>query len=238
MRFRTCDRLASFHSRADGNVHGVTSLCEADGDLLVGAKGSGLVVSLPLQAAGRARMTNLIELKQVTKDFRGVPAIKDVDFAIQGGEIHAILGENGAGKSTLMKVMAGVYQPSAGTMLLDGKPIVLKSPSDALNHGIAMVYQETNLVPSMTVAQNIYLGRERLFNRLRGLNIYAQRFLLSLNFYVDPTVQVSTLGCRQEADGRDRPRRPSQCAASSSSTSRPRRSRRKRSSTSSILRAG
>jgi simple sugar transport system ATP-binding protein/ribose transport system ATP-binding protein len=70
----------------------------------------------------------------------------------------------------------------------------LKSPSDALNHGIAMVYQETNLVPSMTVAQNIYLGRERLFNRLRGLNIYAQRFLLSLNFYVDPTVQVSSLG--------------------------------------------
>jgi len=139
-------------------------------------------------------MANLIELKQVTKDFRGVPAIKDVDFAIHGGEIHAILGENGAGKSTLMKVMAGVYQPSSGTMLLDGKPIVLKSPSDALNHGIAMVYQETNLVPSMTVAQNIYLGRERLFNRLRGLNIYAQRFLLSLNFYVDPTVQVSSLG--------------------------------------------
>ncbi|MBL8895424.1 MAG: sugar ABC transporter ATP-binding protein [Rhizobiales bacterium] len=139
-------------------------------------------------------MTNLIELKQVTKDFRGVPAIKDIDFAIHGGEIHAILGENGAGKSTLMKVMAGVYQPSSGTILLDGKPIVLKSPSDALSQGIAMVYQETNLVPSMTVAQNIYLGRERLFNRLRGLNIYAQRFLLSLNFYVDPTVQVSTLG--------------------------------------------
>ncbi|MFO0992859.1 MAG: sugar ABC transporter ATP-binding protein [Hyphomicrobiales bacterium] len=139
-------------------------------------------------------MTNLIELKQVTKDFRGVPAIKDIDFAIHGGEIHAILGENGAGKSTLMKVMAGVYQPSSGTILLDAKPIVLKSPSDALSHGIAMVYQETNLVPSMTVAQNIYLGRERLFNRLRGLNIYAQRFLLSLNFYVDPTVQVSTLG--------------------------------------------
>ncbi len=139
-------------------------------------------------------MTNLIELKNVTKDFRGVPAIKDIDFAIHGGEIHAILGENGAGKSTLMKVMAGVYQPSSGTTLLDGKPIVLKSPSDALKHGIAMVYQETNLVPAMTVAQNIYLGRERLFNRLRGLNIYAQRFLLSLNFYVDPTVQVSTLG--------------------------------------------
>jgi len=139
-------------------------------------------------------MTDLIELKQVTKDFRGVPAIKDIDFAIRGGEIHAILGENGAGKSTLMKVMAGVYQPSSGTIMLDGKPIVLKSPSDALLHGIAMVYQETNLVPSMTVAQNIYLGRERLFNRLRGLNIYAQRFLLSLNFYVDPTVQVSTLG--------------------------------------------
>jgi ABC-type sugar transport system ATPase subunit len=139
-------------------------------------------------------MKPLLELRRATKDFRGVAAIKDIDFAVQTGEIHAILGENGAGKSTLMKILAGVYQPTSGEMFLDGKPIVMRSPSEALDHGIAMVFQETNLVPSMTVAQNICLGKEKLFNRLRGLNIYAQRFLLSLNFYVDPTTQVSSLG--------------------------------------------
>src|SRR6185436_19706835 len=79
-------------------------------------------------------------------------------------------------------------------MLFDGKPAQLASPADALRQGIAMVFQETNLVPSMTVAQNIYLGEEHLFNRLRGLYIQAQRFLLSLNFYVDPMALVSSLG--------------------------------------------
>ena len=139
-------------------------------------------------------MTPLIQLRNVSKDFRGVNAISNIDLDIHAGEIHAILGENGAGKSTLMKVLAGVYEPSSGEMLLDGQPIKLTSPSDALSRGIAMVFQETNLVPSMSVAQNIYLGDENLFNRLRGLNIQAQRYLLSLNFYVDPTVQVSSLG--------------------------------------------
>lgn len=139
-------------------------------------------------------MTPLVQLRGVSKDFRGVQAISNVDFEIRPGEIHAILGENGAGKSTLMKVLAGVYQPSSGEMLLDGQSVTLNSPSDALNRGIAMVFQETNLVPSMSVAQNIYLGDEKLFNRLRGLNIQAQRYLLSLNFYVDPTAQVSFLG--------------------------------------------
>ncbi|MDQ0473237.1 sugar ABC transporter ATP-binding protein [Labrys wisconsinensis] len=139
-------------------------------------------------------MTPLIELRNVSKDFRGVLAVENVDFAVNPGEIHAILGENGAGKSTLTKILAGVHQPSAGEMRIEGRPISLTSPSDALNRGIAMVFQETNLVPAMTVAQNIYLGDEKLFNRLRGINIQAQRYLLSLNFYVDPSVQVSALG--------------------------------------------
>src|SRR5690348_11683506 len=139
-------------------------------------------------------MTAMLELKKATKDFRGVPAIKDVDFTLEKGEIHAIVGENGAGKSTLTKVLAGVYQLSTGEMLFDGEPAQLASPADALKQGIAMVFQETNLVPSMTVAQNIYLGDEKMFNRLRGLYIQAQRFLLSLNFYVDPMALVSSLG--------------------------------------------
>jgi simple sugar transport system ATP-binding protein/ribose transport system ATP-binding protein len=139
-------------------------------------------------------MTRPLELRAATKEFRGVPAIRNIDFALEKNEIHAIVGENGAGKSTLTKILSGVYQLTSGEMLLDGKPVRLKSPAEALDAGIAMVFQETNLVPSMTVAQNIYLGDEKLFNRLRGLYIQAQRFLLSLNFYVDPVAQVSSLG--------------------------------------------
>jgi ABC-type sugar transport system ATPase subunit len=139
-------------------------------------------------------MSAILEFRQATKAFRGIPAIKNIDFTLTAGEIHAIVGENGAGKSTLMKVLAGVYELTSGELIFDGKPLHLKSPAEALAQGIAMVFQETNLVPSMSVAQNIYLGEEQLFNRLRGLYIQAQRFLLSLNFYVDPMALVSTLG--------------------------------------------
>ena len=102
--------------------------------------------------------------------------------------------------------MLASIELTSGELLFEGKPLDLKSPAEALARGIAMVFQETSLVPSMTVAQNIYLGEEKLFNRLRGLYIQAQRFLLSLNFYVDPMALVSTLGAAQEADGRNRPR--------------------------------
>jgi ABC-type sugar transport system ATPase subunit len=139
-------------------------------------------------------MTLLLEVRKATKEFRGVPAIRDIDFTLERGEIHAIVGENGAGKSTLTKVLAGVYPLTSGEMFFDGQSLAPKTPAEALQRGIAMVFQETNLVPAMTVAQNIYLGDEKLFNRLRGLYIQAQRFLLSLNFYVDPMALVSSLG--------------------------------------------
>lgn len=139
-------------------------------------------------------MTALLEMKKVTKEYRGVPAITDVDFRLEKGEVHALLGENGAGKSTLTKMMCGVTQPTRGEMLLDGEPVNFLTPTEALNHGVAMVFQETSLVPSMTVAQNLYLGDEKLFNRIRGLNIAAQTFLQSLNFNVNPTATVSALG--------------------------------------------
>ncbi|MCB8882549.1 sugar ABC transporter ATP-binding protein [Acidisoma cellulosilytica] len=143
-------------------------------------------------------MTKVLELRQATKAFRGVPAIRNIDFDVERGEIHALVGENGAGKSTLTKILAGVYQLTSGEMLLDGAPVTLSSPSEAKGQGIAMVFQETNLVPSMTVAQNIYLGEEKMFNRLRGLYIQAQRFLLSLNFHVDPMALVSSLGAAKK----------------------------------------
>ena len=116
-------------------------------------------------------MSVLLELRNGTKTYRGVPAVKDVSFTLEEGEVHALLGENGAGKSTLTKMLAGVVQPSSGEILLDGKPVELPTPADALKRGIAMVYQETSLVPSMTVAQHIYLTDDKHFHRLRGIYI-------------------------------------------------------------------
>jgi simple sugar transport system ATP-binding protein len=142
-------------------------------------------------------MSPILELHSITKEYRGVPAIKEVNFSLEREEIHALVGENGAGKSTLMKIIAGAVTPTSGEMLLDGKPVAFKVPKDALAAGIAMVYQENSLVPALTVAQNIFLGRERFFNRMRGVNIAAQQFLQSLNFGVDPTASVGSLGAAQ-----------------------------------------
>lgn len=140
----------------------------------------------------------VLELRQATKKYSGVPAIENVDFALRRGEIHALLGENGAGKSTLTKIMAGVVPLSSGQMLVHGKEVQLVTPLQALHHGIAMVFQETSLVPTMTVAQNLFLGQEKFFNRLRGVYISAQQFLQSLNFDVDPTATVSLLGAAKK----------------------------------------
>jgi ABC-type sugar transport system ATPase subunit len=145
-----------------------------------------------------ADMSNVIEFRNASKNFGGIPAFRNIDFTLRRGEIHALLGENGAGKSTLTKVMAGVHRLSAGQMLLDGKEADFASPAAGLSHGIVMVFQETNLVPAMTVAQNIYLGDEKMFNRLRGLYIEARQFLVGMGFHVDPTAQVSTLGAAQK----------------------------------------
>lgn len=142
-------------------------------------------------------MVAALEFRQVTKEYHGIPAVVDVSLSVAQGEVHALLGENGAGKSTLTKMAAGVVRATRGTILLDGKPVTFASPADALRHGIAMVFQETSLVPSLTVAQNLYLGDEKAFNRLRPLYIAAQQFLRSLNFPVDPTASVASLGAAQ-----------------------------------------
>jgi simple sugar transport system ATP-binding protein len=140
----------------------------------------------------------ILELRKITKVYARAAAVEDIDFALLRGEVHALLGENGAGKSTLTKVMAGVVAPTSGTMLLEGHEIVLKTPSEALKAGIAMVFQETSLVQSMTVSQNLFLGKEKFFNRMRGVNIAAQQFMQSLSFQVDPTLLVGSLGAAKK----------------------------------------
>jgi simple sugar transport system ATP-binding protein len=133
---------------------------------------------------------NILELRKATKLYSEAPAIDGVDFELRRGEIHALVGENGAGKSTLTKVMAGVVALTSGSMLIDGRPVAPRSPLEARHLGVAMVFQENSLVPTMTVAQNLFLGQERFYNRLRGIYIAAQQFLQSLNFDVTPTATV------------------------------------------------
>jgi simple sugar transport system ATP-binding protein len=109
-----------------------------------------------------------------------------------------LVGENGAGKSTLTKVMAGVVTLTSGTMKIDGLDVSPQTPLEARHLGIAMVFQENSLVPTMTVAQNLFLGQEKFYNRLRGIYIAAQQFLQSLNFDVTPTATVSGLGAAKK----------------------------------------
>jgi galactofuranose transport system ATP-binding protein len=104
--------------------------------------------------------TPLLEIRNLTKTFPGVPALSSVDFTMYPGEVHAVLGENGAGKSTLIKVITGVYKKDGGSILLNGKEIEPRSPHDAQALGISTVYQEVNLIPTLSVAENIYLGRQ------------------------------------------------------------------------------
>ena len=139
-----------------------------------------------------------LSLRKATKLYAGVPAIDGVDFDLRRGEIHALVGENGAGKSTLTKVMAGVVTLTSGTMTVDGAEVAPRTPLEARHLGIAMVFQENSLVPTMTVAQNLFLGQEKFYNRLRGIYIAAQQFLQSLNFDVTPTATVSGLGAAKK----------------------------------------
>lgn len=102
----------------------------------------------------------VLEMKNISKIFPGVRALSNVDFTLKTGEIHTLMGENGAGKSTLIKVLTGVYEIDEGRIILRGKEIKISSTQEAQNYGISTVYQEVNLCPNLTVAENIYIGRE------------------------------------------------------------------------------
>jgi len=102
----------------------------------------------------------LLEVRNITKRFPGVQALFDVSLKFMPGVVHAVVGENGAGKSTLMKIMAGAYVPDSGDILLDGKKVSFSHPKQAHEQGVSIIYQEFNLLPDRTVAQNIFLGRE------------------------------------------------------------------------------
>ena len=112
-----------------------------------------------------------IELKGITKRYPGVVANKDVDFTVNRGDVHALVGENGAGKSTLMKILFGMVRPDEGTIKVNGSEVHLRSPKDAIELGIGMVHQHFMLADNLTVAENVILGSEPE----RGLEIDFQR---------------------------------------------------------------
>jgi len=145
-------------------------------------------------ASPSATREPVLRISNGSKIYGGVHAIEGVNFDLYPGEVHALVGENGAGKSTLCKAIAGAINLTSGDYSLDGKPANFEQPRDALDAGICMVYQETSLVPTMTAAQNIELGNEKLLTRFRTLNIQAQQLLQSLNFHVDPATPVALLG--------------------------------------------
>jgi L-arabinose transport system ATP-binding protein len=104
-------------------------------------------------------MNDAVEFKGITKDFPGVRALEDVSFGVREGEIHALMGENGAGKSTLLRILGGDHHPDAGEVSVGGAAVHMQSPHDALSLGIRVIYQEPNLVPGVTVAENLFVGR-------------------------------------------------------------------------------
>ncbi|HEY6491800.1 MAG TPA: ATP-binding cassette domain-containing protein, partial [Trebonia sp.] len=105
-------------------------------------------------------MPPALELRHAAKSFGAVQALIDGSVTLRGGEVHALLGENGAGKSTLVKILAGVHQPDSGQVLVDGREVTLHGPTAARAAGIAVIYQEPMLFPDLTVAENIYMGRQ------------------------------------------------------------------------------
>jgi len=148
------------------------------------------------------RPTPLIELRAVSKFFGRTRALDDVSFALHAGQVHVIAGENGAGKSTLIRILSGVYQDYAGTLLVGGQPLRLTGPQHAAKAGIATIHQELSLVESMSVADNLWLGRSvgSLFRPVspRRLNELARQNLADMQLDVDPQAPVESLSLAQK----------------------------------------
>ncbi|HLS40255.1 MAG TPA: ATP-binding cassette domain-containing protein, partial [Ornithinicoccus sp.] len=105
-------------------------------------------------------MSTLLEIRDVSKAFPGVQALQGVNLVLDRGEVLALVGENGAGKSTLMKILSGIYTKDGGAILIDGRHVEVSGPREAQMLGISIIHQEMNLLPHLTVAQNIFIGRE------------------------------------------------------------------------------
>ena len=148
----------------------------------------------------------VLELRGITKEFPGVLANDHVDFDLRRGEVHALLGENGAGKSTLMSILYGLYTPDSGEILMNGKPVAIHSPKNAIELGIGMVHQHFMLIPVMTVTENIVLANEPVHAGFLLDESAAEKRVAEVartfNFAVDPHARIQdiTVGQQQRVE--------------------------------------
>jgi ribose transport system ATP-binding protein len=144
----------------------------------------------------------VLGLHQISKAFPGVQALSNVSFEICPGEVHALIGENGAGKSTLLKILSGAHQADSGIISVNGQRVIIDGPRMARQIGIAIIYQELNLVPWLSVAHNLFLGRERKIGRgilsLKKLHEMAKEALAKINVTIDPSFPVAHLGLAEQ----------------------------------------
>jgi ABC-type sugar transport system, ATPase component len=143
----------------------------------------------------------LLEMKNITKIFPGVKALQDVNFTLRAGEIHALLGENGAGKSTLIKVLGGIYIPEEGEIVIEGEKVNINGVKAAQENGISIIHQELVLVPHMTVAENIFLGREKgnkIFVNEEKMRSEAQKLLDTYELKIKADSLIKDLSIAQQ----------------------------------------
>lgn len=148
----------------------------------------------------------LLQAQNICKAYSGVTVLDHVELTVRRGEVHALLGENGAGKSTLIKILTGVVKPDAGTILYKGERLAIGHPKEIQKYGIGIVYQEFNLLPDLTVAENIYVTREPA-SRIKGLiderelNRQATRILKDLKCSMEPNAESQNLKRSPAANG-------------------------------------
>jgi ribose transport system ATP-binding protein len=157
-----------------------------------------------IRSDGQSDGEVLLKLEGISKSFPGVRALHDVHLEVRKGEVHALLGENGAGKSTLMKILSGAYTRDAGEIYWDGRPIVIHHPREAQDLGIGIIYQEFNLVPQLSIAENVWISREPFRNRAlqlidwKEMRRRTQDLLDELHLPLDPKRLVAGLGVAQQ----------------------------------------
>lgn len=170
-----------------------------------GKRNAGIENPIPasvLVSFNNGETASCLSVEGISKRFSGVQALEDVSFSIETGEVHALLGENGAGKSTLLKILSGALYPDSGRIILDSQEIHLKDPGAAAEIGIAAIYQELSLVPWLSVAHNLFLGREkkagRFFLPIIRLNRLASEIIGRLGVSIDPSARAGSLGMAEQ----------------------------------------